>query len=160
VRWPAGSQDGDELPEQFHQLRVIEPHRCHAVARSITQEVDVSSCEVAVVIPDEAGNDRLQRRRALAAPLTVIALLVAATLVARRLGYQVGGNVVVRSRMGHLFTTIWIPGANLKALDLGLARLQRCPVGKHGSIVIPVREANLTCEQRRFAQDHHDVRIP
>ena len=80
--------------------------------------------------------------------------------MARRLGYKVGGNVVVRCRQGHLFTTIWVPGASLKAIRLGWARLQRCPVGKHWTLVTPVKDATLTQEERRRAGQHHDVRIP
>jgi hypothetical protein len=95
-----------------------------------------------------------------AAPLIVIGVIVGMTLLARRLGYKLGGNVVVRCRRGHLFTTIWIPGVKLKAIDLGVARLQRCPVGHHWSLVTPVRESDLTDEQLRFAREHHDVRIP
>jgi hypothetical protein len=48
----------------------------------------------------------------------------------------------------------------LKALDLGFARLQHCPVGNHWTLVTPVRVTDLTDEERRFAQEHHDVRIP
>ena len=90
----------------------------------------------------------------------IVAILVGGTLVARRLGYKVGGNVVVRCRQGHLFTTLWIPGVKLKALDLGIARIQRCPVGKHWSLVTPVRDSDLSDEDRRSAGEHHDVRIP
>jgi hypothetical protein len=85
---------------------------------------------------------------------------VAGTVVARRLGYKVGGNVVVRCRQGHLFTTIWIPGASLKSIRLGWARLQHCPVGKHWTLVTPVKDATLTDEERRIAGQYRDVRIP
>jgi peptidyl-dipeptidase Dcp len=71
-----------------------------------------------------------------------------------------GGNVVVRCRQGHLFTTLWIPAASLKSVRLGWWRLQRCPVGRHWTIVAPVREAALTDEQRRLARERHDLRIP
>src|ERR1039458_8933529 len=80
----------------------------------------------------DGGEHRLQRRR-VPQPMIVIGVIVLATLVARRPGYKLGGNVVVRCRKGHLFTTIWIPGVKLKALDLGFARLQHCPVGNHRS---------------------------
>jgi hypothetical protein len=80
--------------------------------------------------------------------------------VARRLGYMVGGNVVVRCRQGHLFTTIWVPGVSLKAVRLGWLRLQRCPVGNHWTLVSPVREADLTDEERAAAHQSRDVRIP
>ena len=85
---------------------------------------------------------------------------VAGTLIARRLGYNLGTNTVVRCRQGHLFTTIWIPGVKLKEVDLVVARVQRCPVGQHWSLVVPVREKDLTEEELRFALEHHDVRIP
>ena len=61
----------------------------------------------------------------------VIGVLVVGTIIARRLGYKIGGNTVVRCREGHVFTTIWIPGVSLKAIRLGWARYQRCPVGGH-----------------------------
>jgi hypothetical protein len=95
-----------------------------------------------------------------AAPLLLIVALVAGTLLARRRGYAFGGNTIVRCRRGHLYTTIWIPGVKFKALDLGIARLQYCPVGQHWSLVTPVRDSDLTDEERRFARAHHDVPIP
>ena len=90
----------------------------------------------------------------------VVGMLITGTLVARRLGYKVGGHVVVRCRQGHLFTTLWIPGVKLKSIDLGVARLQRCPVGHHWTIVIPRRDRDLTDEQRLAAAQHHDIRLP
>jgi len=92
--------------------------------------------------------------------MVVIGTLAALTLVARRRGYKLGTDTVVRCRQGHLFSTIWIPGAKLKALELGVARLQHCPVGKHWSLVVPVREADLSDEEREFAHSHRDVRLP
>jgi len=92
--------------------------------------------------------------------LVVAAVAVGGTLIARRLGYQLGTNTVVRCREGHLFTTIWIPGIKLKELDLIVARVQRCPVGQHWSLVVPVRDADLTDADRQFAAEHHDIRIP
>lgn len=91
--------------------------------------------------------------------LFVLALVVG-TLVARRLGYKVGGNVVVRCREGHLYTTIWIPGASLKSIRLGWARYQHCPVGDHWSLVTPVRESDLTAAEQAMAAARHDVAIP
>jgi hypothetical protein len=90
----------------------------------------------------------------------VIGLLAAGTIIARRRGYNIGGNVVVRCRQGHLFTTLWIPGVKFKALDLGLARLQHCPVGRHWSLVTPVRDSDLSEHERQFAREHHDAWIP
>ena len=109
--------------------------------------------------PDEIAA-ATHHRKSRAAPLIVIGVIVAATLVARRLGYNLGGNVVVRCRKGHLYTTLWIPGVKLKGLDLGVARVQRCPVGNHWSLVTPVRDSDLTDEERRFARAHHDGWIP
>jgi hypothetical protein len=97
---------------------------------------------------------------ALAPLLVIAAIVVAGTLFARRHDYRLGGNTIVRCRRGHLYTTIWIPGVKLKALDLGIARLQYCPIGKHWSLVTPVRDSDLTDEERRFARAHHDVPIP
>lgn len=74
--------------------------------------------------------------------------------------HRLGGNVVVRCRDGHLFTTLWIPGASVKALRLGMWRVQRCPVGGHWTIVAPVNEAELTEDERRAAHAHHDIVLP
>jgi hypothetical protein len=98
--------------------------------------------------------------RGRSAPMVVIGALAALTLVARRRGYRLGRDTVVRCRRGHLFSTIWIPGVKLKAIDLGVARFQRCPVGEHWSLVVPVREADLSDGERKFAHAHRDVRLP
>ncbi len=90
----------------------------------------------------------------------VLAGIAAFTVAARRLGYRLGPHTIVRCRRGHLSTTIWIPGVKLKGLDLGIARLQRCPVGNHWSLVTPVRESDLGDEERALARRHRDVRIP
>ena len=92
--------------------------------------------------------------------LLSIAAIAVWTLVARRLGYRLGANTVVRCRRGHLFTTIWIPGVKLKAIDLLVARIQWCPVGRHWSLVTPVRDADLSARERLAAGSHHDIRIP
>ena len=78
----------------------------------------------------------------------------------RSRGYNVGLKTTVRCHAGHLFTTIWIPGASLKAVRLGTVRLQYCPVGRHFTSVRPVKESELTDELRATAEQHHDVRIP
>jgi hypothetical protein len=75
-------------------------------------------------------------------------------------GYPIGGNLVVRCRRGHLFRTLWIPGASLKALRLGWWRVQRCPVGKHWSVVTPVRESDLSRRERWLADRQRDTWIP
>jgi len=97
------------------------------------------------------------RRRAL---VVVVAIDVVGTVIARMLGYRVGGNTVVRCRRGHLFTTLWIPGASLKSIRLGWWRIQRCPVGRHWTVVVPVREADLSARQRRTAHGTRDLPIP
>lgn len=102
-----------------------------------------------------AGHDRRHRRL----PLIVAAVLfeISGTLLR---GYGLGGNVVVRCREGHVFTTIWIPGVSLKSLRLGWWRAQRCPVGRHWSIVTPVRRSDLTEDQQRSARENRDIRVP
>ena len=97
------------------------------------------------------------RRRALA--IGGLAFGVEAAAVWAR-GYGLGGRVVVRCREGHLFTTIWIPGASAKALRLGPWRLQRCPVGPHWSIVTPVRASELSDDEARLASERRDTRVP
>jgi len=78
----------------------------------------------------------------------------------RARGYRMGRDVVVRCRQGHLYTTIWLPGGSLKSVRFGFWRFQRCPVGRHWSIVTPVREADLTAQETRTAREHRDIRIP
>ena len=97
------------------------------------------------------------RRKVLAA---LVVLNVVGTIVARVLGYRVGGKTVVRCRRGHLFTTIWIPGASIKSIRLGWWRIQRCPVGRHWSIVVPVKETDLTSRERRRAREIQGVPVP
>jgi hypothetical protein len=92
--------------------------------------------------------------------LFIAAIVAGGTILGRLLGYDFGGNMVVRCRKGHLFSTIWIPGVKFKALDLGIARVQRCPVGKHWSLVVPIKDSTLTEDERRFAAQHRDVRVP
>jgi hypothetical protein len=92
--------------------------------------------------------------------LLAVGLIAGGTIAGRLLGYNMGGNVVVRCRQGHLFTTIWIPGVKLKAVDLGVARIQYCPVGKHWSLVTPVRDSALTDAERQSAHEHHDTWLP
>ena len=73
---------------------------------------------------------------------------------------RVGGNLVVRCRDGHLFTTTWIPLASVKSLRLGPWRFQRCPVGQHWTVVTPVKERYLSAAELRAAHEQRDVRIP
>jgi hypothetical protein len=73
---------------------------------------------------------------------------------------RLGGEVAVRCRSGHLFTTLWIPALSVKSLRLGAWRVQRCPVGRHWSLVTPLRDSTLTAEERQLAREHHDLRVP
>jgi hypothetical protein len=82
------------------------------------------------------------------------------TVVAVRRGYSFGRNVTVRCRAGHLFSTVWIPGASVKSVRLGLWRVQWCPVGRHVTLVHPVKDADLSDAERVFASEHHDVPVP
>jgi hypothetical protein len=91
----------------------------------------------------------------------VVAALVAFTFAMRRRGYSgFGGNTIVRCREGHVFTTIWVPGVSLKAVRLGLVRVQRCPVGKHWTIVKPVKDDDLSDVEKQSAAENRDIRIP
>jgi hypothetical protein len=102
----------------------------------------------------------MRLRRARRAIAVVVAVYAVGTVIARLLGYTVGGDTPVRCRQGHVFTTIWIPGVSLKALRLGWQRLQWCPVGGHWSLVTPQRAADLSTEDRDSAAAHHDLHVP
>jgi hypothetical protein len=99
---------------------------------------------------------RMRRRAGVIASVAMLVETAGLWLRSRR----IGGNVIVRCRAGHLFTTIWIPAASVKALRLGWWRVQRCPVGHHWSVVTPVNASELTERERRSAGEHHDVRLP
>jgi hypothetical protein len=99
-----------------------------------------------------------KRRRLILAG--VLVGYMAGTIIAIRQGYMFGKNVPVRCRRGHLFTTVWIPGASVKALRLGYWRVQWCPVGRHVDLVRLVRDADLTDAERSLAAAHHDVPLP
>src|SRR4051812_32013846 len=104
---------------------------------------------------------RGRRRRSRTRRLVMLALSVLPeVIVLRRRGYPPAGNVVVRCREEHLFTTIWVPGLSVKALRLGPWRVQRCPVGGHWSGVTPVRRTDLTREQASAAAATRDIRVP
>jgi hypothetical protein len=101
-------------------------------------------------------NGKSRRRRLLIFSAGVVLEPVAMKLR----GYRIGGNLVVRCHAGHLFTTIWILGVSLKSLRFLWWRFQRCPVGKHWSIVTPVKESELTADEKRTASEHKDVPLP
>lgn len=101
-----------------------------------------------------------KRSRRLAIFGGVIAAYAVGTVIAQGLGYKFGRDVPVRCRAGHLFSTVWIPGASVKALRLGLWRVQWCPVGRHVTLVSLLKDADLTPSQRSFAAAHHDIPVP
>jgi hypothetical protein len=103
----------------------------------------------------KTGSSSRRRRR-----LLIVAGLLAEPVAMKLRGYPIGGNLVVRCRKGHLFTTIWLPGVSLKSIRLLWWRLQRCPVGNHWSIVTPVRPAELTNAEKRIAGERRDIRLP
>ncbi|HTT29352.1 MAG TPA: hypothetical protein VMG37_13145 [Solirubrobacteraceae bacterium] len=107
----------------------------------------------------ESGDSSKGRRRRRRLAIIAGAALAEVIPVWRR-GYGVGGNVIVRCHEGHLFTTIWVPGASVKSLRLGPRRVQWCPVGHHLSLVTLVRESDLSARQLRAARGHKDVRVP
>jgi hypothetical protein len=90
----------------------------------------------------------------------LLAGVLAEAMAMRARGYPIGGNLIVRCRRGHLFTTLWIPGASVKALRLGWARFQWCPVGRHWSLVTPVKDSEPSAAEKRLAHDQHDLRLP
>ena len=91
----------------------------------------------------------------------VVVVAVTGSAAGRRRGYSgMGGETIVRCSRGHLFTTLWVPGVSLKSVRLGLTRFQHCPVGRHWTLVTPVKDADLTDEERRIAAEHRDVRLP
>jgi hypothetical protein len=103
-----------------------------------------------------SGSSRRRRRRR----LLILASILAEPLLLKLRGLPLGGNLVVRCRKGHLFTTLWIPGVSVKAIRLGLWRIQRCPVGAHWTIVTPVRPWELDADEERAARERHDARLP
>jgi hypothetical protein len=102
-----------------------------------------------------------KRKRRLAITGGVFVGYAVATAVAVSRGYKFGWNVPVRCRAGHLFTTVWIPGATVKSLKLvGPWRAQWCPVGRHFTLVTLLKDADLTAAERSFAAAHHDIPVP
>jgi hypothetical protein len=83
-----------------------------------------------------------------------------AVFLRRRTGSLFGVKTIVRCHSGHLFTTTWIPGASVKALRLGPWRIQRCPVGKHWSVVRPVKPEKLSDGERADARSVRDTLLP
>jgi hypothetical protein len=97
---------------------------------------------------------------AIVVAVLVILALILVVMVPRARGTPVAGNIVVRCSRGHLFTTLWVPGVSFKAVRLGAARFERCPVGHHWALVTPVREDDLTPEELAQARGARDLKIP
>jgi hypothetical protein len=106
--------------------------------------------------PDENGDQRRRRGRRLLIGTAVLLEVAALWLRTGRLA----GNVAVRCRKGHVFTTIWIPAVSVKSARLWWWRFQYCPIGRHWSIVTPVRESELSDDERRSAAENTDIRLP
>jgi hypothetical protein len=68
----------------------------------------------------------------------------------------------VRCAAGHLFTTIWVPLASVKAVRLGWTRWQYCPVGHHWTTVskLDADTRAPTADELARAARVHDVRVP
>lgn len=101
-----------------------------------------------------------KRKRRIAIFAGFVAAWTVGAAILIRQGYRFGWNVAVRCRRGHLFSTVWIPGASVKALRLGYWRIQWCPVGRHVDLVRLVRDADLTEAERSLAAACHDVPVP
>jgi hypothetical protein len=108
-------------------------------------------------MPEDAAKPH--RRGTRRATFGLTSLLIEALATKARAG-RFGGRLIVRCHDGHLFTTLWIPGASVKSIRFAWWRLQRCPVGHHWSIVTPVNQAKLSPWRARAARRHHDVPVP
>ena len=107
-----------------------------------------------------SGRSARRRRRRRISLLLAVATTAHEALALRRRGYALAGEVVVRCREGHLFSTLWIPGVSFTSLRLGIWRVQRCPVGHHWSLVTPVPVSELTPDELDAARERKDARIP
>lgn len=101
-----------------------------------------------------------KRTRRLLVLGTVTGAYAAGTFWAVRRGYSFGRDVTVRCRGGHVFSTVWIPGASVKSLRLGPWRVQWCPVGRHVSLIHLVKLADLSPQLRQEARRFHDAPVP
>ena len=81
--------------------------------------------------------------------LVVVLVTVGLNVWARRAGYAIPGRSPVRCSKGHLFLTTWVMGGSLTKVRLSpLTRWGRCPVGHHWATMHPVKDEELTSEER------------
>jgi hypothetical protein len=92
--------------------------------------------------------------------VAVLVFLIVVYLTTRRRGIQMGARRIVRCSDGHLFTSTWIPGVSFKAIRLGSARYERCPVGNHWALARNLDPSTLSPEDRRLAEATLDTKIP
>ena len=82
--------------------------------------------------------------------VVVLVVMTVLNIVMRRKGYSIPGRTVVRCSKGHLFRTLWVEGVSFKAIRLGpTTRFQYCIAGKHWGIIHPVKDQDLTSEDRK-----------
>jgi hypothetical protein len=84
-----------------------------------------------------------------------VALVVIAIVVLAKVSFltsgryvRVNGKVIVRCGQGHVFPMTWLSLSAITAIRFGNSRYQRCPVGNHWSVVRPVKEGDLTDQER------------
>jgi hypothetical protein len=85
-----------------------------------------------------------------AVPVIAAAVLIRVVAAKLRGRSVLGGEIIVRCSKGHLFRTRWSSLGSFTSIRLGSARFQHCPVGDHWSLVRPVKESDLTAEDRRM----------
>ena len=90
------------------------------------------------------------------APLEIALPIIVAVIIVKVVVSKISGRpalvgkIQVRCSKGHVFTTIWSPLGSFTAIRLGGARFQHCPVGHHWALVRPVREGDMTGEDRQL----------
>jgi hypothetical protein len=90
-----------------------------------------------------------------AIPIAIVVIVVLVTVVLmnwvmRRKGYNMPGQTAVRCSKGHLFRTTWVEGGSLVSIRIGpTTRFHYCPVGKHWAVIHPVKEQDLTDDERK-----------
>jgi hypothetical protein len=88
----------------------------------------------------------------IAVPVVVVVVVLKLASVLRKGRSPVGAEIIVRCSKGHLFETYWSPWGSFTSIRLGFARFQYCPVGDHWSLVRPVKDSDLTDEDRRMVE--------